>query len=233
MTSTNEFGQPIGEPVPGWAPRPYPSGELLQGRYCRVERLEARRHFEELSKVVADDDGAAWTYMPYGPFENAAAFRSWFDASCSQADPLFYAIVDAASAAVKGFASYLRIAPSVGTIEVGNVYFSRPLRRSALATEAMYLMMRHAIDDLGYRRYEWKCDSLNAPSRAAAERFGFAFEGIFRQATIYKGRNRDTAWFAVTDGDWPTVKRGFERWLEPSNFDADGAQKKSLRELRR
>lgn len=232
MPSQNQFGQPVGEPVSNWMPRPYPSGVCLEGRHCRIERLDARRHLKGLYAVVADDDASAWTYMTYGPFENEAAFESWFAASCSQADPFFYAIVDAASSAVMGFASYLRIAPAVGAIEIGNVYFSRMLRRSALATEAMYLMMRHAIEDLGYRRYEWKCDSLNAPSRAAAQRFGFSFEGIFRQATLYKGRNRDTAWFAVIDRDWPKVKRAFERWLDPSNFNADGSQKISLSTLR-
>ena len=232
MPPTNEFGQPIGEPVVNWLPRPYPSGVALEGRYCRVERLDERRHLKSLYAVVADDDASAWTYMPYGPFDNETAFRSWFAASCSQSDPLFSAIVDEASSKVKGFASYLRIAPNVGAIEVGNVYFSRSLRRSSVATEAMFLMMRHVFDDLGYRRYEWKCDSLNAPSRAAALRFGFTFEGIFRQAIVYKGRNRDTAWFAVIDRDWPNIKRAFERWLEPNNFNPDGSQKMSLSRLR-
>lgn len=231
MPSTNEFGQPVGEPVGNWMPRPFPAGAALEGRYCRIERLEERRHLNDLYTAVADDDASAWTYMAYGPFENETSFHRWFAASCSQPDPSFYAVVDASSTA-KGFASYLRIAPNVGAIEVGNVYFSRSLRRSAVATEAMYLMMRHVFDDLGYRRYEWKCDSLNAPSRAAALRFGFAFEGIFRQATVYKGRSRDTAWFAVIDRDWPKIKRAFERWLEPDNFSADGSQKTSLSRLR-
>jgi RimJ/RimL family protein N-acetyltransferase len=230
-TRTNEFGQPIGEPVVGWNARPYPNGDTIEGRYCRLERLNLR-HLDGLYAVISEDDASVWTYMPFGPFENKESLRSWLDAASTQTDPFFYAIVDAATSAIKGFASYLRIAPDVGVIEVGAIYFSKALRRSAIATEAMYLMARHAIDDLGYRRYEWKCDSLNQPSRSAAQRLGFTFEGIFRQAIVYKGRNRDTAWFAIIDHDWPNIKRAMERWLDPGNFSARGTQKVRLEELR-
>ena len=146
-------------------------------------------------------------------------------------DPLFYAVVDQASGGAIGVASYLRIEPAVGVIEVGHIAYSPPLRRTTAATEAMYLMMRRVFDELGYRRYEWKCDALNAPSRRAADRFGFSFEGVFRQATMYKGRNRDTAWYSITDVEWPALKARFEAWLDESNFSADGAQRLSLNEV--
>ena len=194
--------------------------------------MNPHHHLDALYAVVADDDASPWTYMPFGPFESKAALQSWMETACALKDPYYYAIVDVATSAVKGFASYLRIVPDTGVIEVGGIYFSRALRRSVSATEAMFLMMRHAIDDLGYRRYEWKCDALNAPSRNAAERLGFTYEGIFRQATIYKGRNRDTAWFSIIDTEWPRIKSAFERWLDPNNFTADGSQKQSLREIR-
>jgi len=232
MKYSNEFGQPIGKPVVGWTPRPRPNGEPVAGRHCRIERLDVRRHLDALYAVIVDDEPSAWTYMSYGPFDSKAGFQSWLEAACAQSDPYYYAIVDAATSTATGFASYLRIEPTVGVIEVGSIYFSRALRRSVSATEAMYLMMRHAIEDMGYRRYEWKCDALNAPSRNAAERLGFSFEGIFRQATIYKDRNRDTAWFSIVDYEWPDIKRAMERWLDPSNFNPDGSQRTSLRELR-
>ena len=215
----------------GWTPRPWPNGAPVEGRYCRIERL-APRHLDSLYAIVAADDKSVWTYMPFGPFETKEAFQSWLEAACVQSDPYYYAILEGASSGIKGFASYLRIEPNAGVIEVGAIYFSRELRQSVLATEAMYLMMRHAIDDLGYRRYEWKCDALNAPSRRAAERLGFTFEGIFRQATIYKGRNRDTAWFSIIDREWPLIERALEQWLDPSNFNADGSQKMPLRAFR-
>ncbi len=226
----NSFGQPIGEPLPDWTPRPLPSGAPLSGQYCRLERLEAR-HGEQLYAVASQDDASAFTYLFYGPFGSRAEFDEWLRNACASHDPLYYAIVESAGGTVVGFASYLRIEPNVGVIEVGNVYFSHRLRKTPAATESMYLMMRHVFDDLGYRRYEWKCDSLNAPSRKAADRLGFVFEGIFRQATLYKGRSRDTAWFSVIDKEWPKVGSALERWLDPTNFDT-GRQRKSLTALR-
>lgn len=164
-----------------------------------------------------------WTYLARGPFATRESYRAWMSDVCPCNDPLYYAIVDLATGKASGVASYMRIDPANGCIEVGNLAFSPLLQRKPAATEAMYLMMRHAFE-LGYRRYEWKCDTLNAPSRAAAQRLGFTFEGIFRQAVVYKGRSRDTAWFSIIDKEWPALKVGFERWLLPENFDANGKQ---------
>jgi RimJ/RimL family protein N-acetyltransferase len=226
----NSLGQPIGEALPNWTARPLPSGTPLAGRYCRLERLEIR-HGEQLWTVASNDDASAWTYLFYGPFTDRAEFDEWLSNASAQDDPLYYAIIDNATNTVVGWASFLRMDARAGVIEVGNVYFSHRLRQTPVATEAMYLMMRHVFVDLGYRRYEWKCDSLNAPSRSAALRLGFVYEGIFRQATIYKGRSRDTAWFSIIDKEWPAVGGALERWLAPANFDG-GRQRKSLSALR-
>jgi RimJ/RimL family protein N-acetyltransferase len=169
----------------------------------------------------------------YGPFDSFDAYRRWLVAMTESNDPLFYAIVDNASGKAVGVAAYMRIDPANGVIEVGHLNFSPALQRTAAATEAMYLMMRRAFDELGYRRYEWKCDSLNAPSRSAAERLGFHYEGLFRQAIIYKNRSRDTAWFSIIDSEWPARKTAFERWLAPENFDAAGRQGRPLVEFMR
>lgn len=166
--------------------------------------------------------------MPYGPFASMTEYRHWLSQVAGQGDPQFYAIVDQQSQQPQGLAAYLRVTPASGSVEVGHVYFSPPLRRTRAATEAMLLMMQHAFS-LGYRRYEWKCDALNAPSRAAAQRLGFTFEGIFRQATVVKGRNRDTAWYAMIDKDWPRVQVAIQGWLAPENFDAQGKQRAKLR----
>lgn len=228
---TNDLGQPIGPPVPGWRPPPRPPRQTLAGRWCRVEPTDPARHAAELwSAYALDADARHWTYLPYGPFADLAAYRAWMDATCRGDDPLFFTVVDAASGRAVGLASYLRIDPLAGSIEVGHLRFSSLLQRTPAATEAMYLMMRNVFA-LGYRRYEWKCDALNAPSRAAAARLGLSFEGVFRQAWVVKGRNRDTAWFATTDGTWPALAAAFERWLDPANFDADGRQRTRLTEL--
>jgi len=170
-------------------------------------------------------------YTPYGPFDTEDDFQRWIDQQAALKDPFFYAIIDNTSGLTVGIASYLRLDPTVGSIEVGHIHFSPCLQRSPLATEAMYLMMKQ-IFELGYRRYEWKCDALNARSRSAALRLGFEFEGIFRQATIYKGRNRDTAWFSILDSDWPTLENAFTTWLSAENFDEAGNQRKSLLQCR-
>jgi RimJ/RimL family protein N-acetyltransferase len=172
-----------------------------------------------------------WTYMPYGPFASLDEHQAWCRQMAASDDPLFYAIIDSASNRAVGVASYLRIEPMLGAIEVGHIAYSPLLQRTAAATEAMYLMMRRAFAELGYRRYEWKCDALNQPSRRAADRLGFTFEGTFRQAIIYKGRNRDTAWYSVIDSEWPDLKARYEAWLAPSNFDEKGVQRQSLGEL--
>jgi len=203
----------------------------MRGRLCRVEPLDPERHAASLYAADAlDVEGASWTYLPYGPFASEADYRAWMDATCLGSDPLFHAIVDAREERAVGVASYMRIEPASGSIEVGHVHYSPLLSRTPAATEAMFLMMERVFD-LGYRRYEWKCDALNAASCAAALRLGFTSEGVFRQATVYKGRNRDTAWFSVLDREWPALRQAFVRWLDPANFDAGGRQRSRLSEL--
>jgi RimJ/RimL family protein N-acetyltransferase len=224
----NDLGQPIGFPLAGWSPPPAPPREPMQGRYCRLEPLDVNRHAEALFEAdAADVDGRSWTYLAYGPFRDLASYRAWLGATCLGDDPLFFAVVDPADARPAGLVSYLRITPAAGSIEVGHIHYSPRLQRSPAATEAMFLMMRWAFES-GYRRYEWKCDALNAASRAAAARLGLSFEGVFRQATVYKGRNRDTAWYAAIDAEWPALRAAFLAWLDPGNFDADGRQRTRL-----
>jgi RimJ/RimL family protein N-acetyltransferase len=233
MVLTNHLGQPIGFSVPDWQARPRPPRTAMEGRFCRVEPLDPDRHLGDLFAANAEDKaGRNWTYLPYGPFERLEDYRRWMEQVCLGDDPFFHAIVERPSGRALGVASFMRIEPAVGVIEVGGINFAPALQRRAAASEAMYLMMRRIFDELGYRRYEWKCDALNASSRRAAERLGFRFEGIFRQATIYKGRNRDTAWFSILDCEWPALKATFERWLDPSNFDTAGRQHCSLASLR-
>lgn len=227
----NELGQPIGFALPGWQPPPRPPREAMQGRLCRIEPLDPARHAEGLFGANALDlDARGWTYLPYGPFERFADYLEWMRTTCLGDDPLFFAILDPQTGQPLGMASYMRIDPRNGSIEVGHLRFSPLLQRKPAATEAMYLMMKRAFE-LGYRRYEWKCDALNAPSRAAALRLGLSFEGVFRQAVVYKGRSRDNAWFAATDGDWPVLQRAFQRWLAADNFDARGEQRARLSDL--
>ena len=224
--------QPVGPAVEGWRPRERPSRAPMHGRHCTLEPLDPARHVDELwQSVSADAVGSLWTYLSYGPFESAAAYRAWIRSFCLGDDPLFFAVVDRSSGRAAGLASYLRIDPSNGVVEVGHLQYSPLLQRTAAATEAMYLMMRRAFSELGYRRYEWKCDALNGPSRRAAERLGFRLEGIFRQAGVYKGRSRDTAWYAALDHEWPRLAAAFEAWLAPSNFDG-GRQRSSLASFR-
>ncbi len=228
----NELQQPIGEDVVGWEAVEPPARTLMQGRYCRVEPLDILTHVDDLYEAfAADTSGRLWTYMPMGPFASVSELKDWMDGACTGEDPLFFVIIDEASDKAIGFASYLRIKPAIGVIEVGYIAFSPQLQRTRAATEAMYLMMRRVFDELGYRRYEWKCDALNAASQTAARRLGFTYEGTFRQATIYKGRNRDTAWFAILDVDWPRMKTAFELWLAPDNHDEQGRQRQSLQDF--
>ncbi len=230
----NHLGQPIGFPMPNWQSRPRPPRKAIEGRFCRLEAFDAGRHSAELFDAYAEDaDGRTWTYLAYGPFASLEAFRDFMRTHFSGEDPLCHAIIDRTSGRAAGMASYMRIDPAMGVIEVGSIAYSPRLQRSRAATETMYLMMRRAFDGLGYRRYEWKCDALNGPSRRAAERLGFRFEGIFRQAVVYKGRNRDTAWYSIVDRDWPALKAAFERWLDPRNFDGEGRQRESLSVLTR
>jgi RimJ/RimL family protein N-acetyltransferase len=220
--------QPVGSPVARSLPCPRPAATILQGRYGRVVPATIDHAADLHAAFVADTEARDWTYLPYGPFATAAEFAAWLATACKSEDPLFHTICTPDGAAL-GLASYLRIDPANGVIEVGHIHFSPALQRTPLATEAMALMMTHVFDDLGYRRYEWKCDALNAPSRRAAERLGFTYEGTFRQAAVVKGRNRDTAWFSVLDSEWPALRERFERWLDPVNFDGSGQQVSSLR----
>ncbi|MFP4011390.1 MAG: GNAT family N-acetyltransferase [Spirochaetaceae bacterium] len=228
----NEYGQPIGPALESWSPPPWPPREPMAGRYCDLEPLQPERHAAALFEAMdPKGDAASWTYLSYGPFGSLAEYRRWMERAATGDDPLFFVIRAGEHRDPLGVASYLRITPAHGTIEVGHIYYTPPLRRTGAATEAMALMMRRAFE-LGYRRYEWKCDALNAASRAAAERLGFVFEGVFRNAIIYKGRSRDTAWYSVIDEEWPALERAFSRWLDPDNFDAHGNQLTSLRAWR-
>ncbi len=203
----------------------------MTGRYCRLERLDADQHGPSLFDAHAlDADGHNWTYLPHGPFDVYDDYYEWLSGMAKQNDPLFFTIMDTTSQRATGIASYLRITPTAGTIEVGHIHYSPLLQKTPAASEAMFLMMKRAFE-LGYRRYEWKCDALNAPSRRAALRLGFSYEGVFRQATVYKQRNRDTAWYATIDQEWPELKKAFDAWLDPANFDEAGTQKTSLSSL--
>jgi RimJ/RimL family protein N-acetyltransferase len=216
-------------PLVDATPAPRPGPVVLAGRFGRVEKLDASRHGDELWEAVRGHD-RVWTYMSYGPFADAAAFSAWLAGRAELKDPYYYAVLDANGRAL-GVATLVEIRPAMRVIEVGHIVYSASLQRTPLATEAQYLLARYAFETLGYRRYEWKCNALNAASRRAATRYGFTFEGIFRQHMIVKGRNRDTAWFAMLDSEWPARKRAFESWLAPDNFDAAGRQKASLAAL--
>src|SRR5882757_797766 len=209
-----------------------PGRIVLEGRYVDLAPLDARLHGDALWEATrGEQNDALWQYLAEGPFRDRKDFDKTLEGMAASEDPLFFAIIDRAFERAAGRVSYLRIDPKHGSIEVGSILYTPALQRTRGATEAMYLMARHAFEDLGYRRYEWKCNALNAPSRRAALRLGFTFEGIFRQHKIVKGRNRDTAWFSMLDGEWPRRKEAFERWLDPSNFSSDGEQKRRLGEF--
>lgn len=228
---TNSLGQPVGPLVSHWTTSELPSRDTMEGVFCRLEALDPDRHGRELYEANSlDVDGRSWTYLPYGPFEGFDEYLGWLIESAAKTDPLFFAIIDNSSGKAVGVASYLRIDPRQGSIEVGHLNFSPLLQQTPAATEAMFLMMDRAFG-LGYRRYEWKCNALNEPSRRAALRLGLSFEGVFRQATVVKGRNRDTAWYAAIDQDWPALKSAFQQWLSPTNFDETGRQRVSLSSL--
>jgi RimJ/RimL family protein N-acetyltransferase len=216
------------EALPDWTPPRRPSRAPMQGRYARLEPLSVD-HVPDLHRANSASD-AIWDYLPYGPFAREDDYRAWVVDMAAKDDPVFFAIRDLETGRWSGVASYLRITPEAGTIEVGHINLSPELQRTRAATEAMFLMMGRAFDT-GYRRYEWKCNALNLGSRRAAERLGFSFEGVFRQAAVIKGRNRDTAWFAAIDAEWPALRAAFETWLDPTNFDAAGRQKRSLASL--
>ena len=221
----------LGRIVKDWRPPERPDWTLLEGRFVRLERLDPERHAAELHAANRESD-AIWDYLPYGPFATEAEYRDWAKNMAAEEDPRFYALIDARTGRAAGVASYLRINPAAGSIEVGHINLSPSIQGTPAATEAMYLMIRWAFE-AGYRRYEWKCNALNRASRRAAERLGLSYEGVFRQMMVVKGRNRDTAWFAAIDGEWPALKSAFDRWLDPGNFDAEGRQKESLSVLTR
>ena len=225
-------GLPIGAEVSDH-PAPRPERRVLPGRFVDLVPLDPDAHgpslWEESHGPTKD---AIWQYLFEAPFPDYAAFKAHLERKAASEDPLFYAIVDKASGRALGYETLMRIDPANRVIEVGNVMYGAGLQRTPGATEAQYLLARYVFDDLRYRRYEWKCNALNAPSRRAADRLGFTFEGLFRQAVIVRGRNRDTAWYSMLDSEWPSRKAAFERWLDPANFDAEGRQKKALTKLR-
>lgn len=226
---TNPYRQPIGNPLPDWSACAKPSRNTIHGRYCRLEPLDAHIHADDLYAAYSQaPDERDWTYLPIGPFNSALDYLEYAKRVESDADFLHFAVIDLRTGHALGTLALIRMDPANGVIEIGFVAFSPLLRRTTLATEAHYLLMQYIFDGLGYRRCEWKCDSLNAPSRLAAQRLGFHFEGIFRQAVVYKGRNRDTAWFSILDSEWPSLRTAFELWLAPDNFDAQGLQRSSL-----
>jgi RimJ/RimL family protein N-acetyltransferase len=225
----NEFGQPIGEPV-DWSPRPEVTPVRLTGRTCRVEPLDDEHVAGLFEALCIRSAPSIWTYIAVGPFTEPDELAAWFRGLRTDPASVPHAIVLADGTPV-GVASYLRLDARNGSVEVGGIVLAEELQRTTAATEAMYLMMRHPFEDLGYRRYEWKCDSLNAPSRRAAERLGFCYEGTFRNAVVYKGRNRDTDWLSITDAEWPAVRARLEAWLVPDNFDAEGRQRTPLQQL--
>jgi RimJ/RimL family protein N-acetyltransferase len=228
MDDITPLGDPIGRLLPGWSAPPAPPHAPLIGAHVRLDPLIADPDVDDLWDAFAEDrEGRGWTYLPDGPFADKAGLHALLTRSEASRDPLFFTLRPQGDPHPAGFASYLRITPAAGSIEVGFIHFAPRLQRSYAATEAMHLMAAQAFA-LGYRRYEWKCDALNAPSRAAAARLGFSYEGTFRQATVVRGRNRDTAWFAMTDGDWPAIGAAHQAWLSPDNRDADGRPIRSL-----
>jgi len=205
----------------------------MQGRHAVVEPISVEKHASDLfSAYMQAPEARDWTYLLAERPEDEQQLRAYVARLAMSEDPLHHAIIDLTSARAVGTAAFMRIEPAHGVIEVGSIAFSPVLKQTRAATEAMYLMMKRAFDELGYRRYEWKCDSLNTPSRAAALRYGFTFEGIFRKAIIYKGRSRDTAWYSITYEEWPRVKSALETWLQPENFDVHGRQHRSLAVIR-
>jgi RimJ/RimL family protein N-acetyltransferase len=214
------------------SPAPRPQRIEHHGRFVSVEPLDMNRHGDELWDVAGDPDAdSTWAYLPYGPWESKEQYLSWVRDRQEADDPLFFAYRDLSSGKTVGVGSLMRITPEARCIEVGHIWFSPPLQKTPAATEAIFLLIKHSMDDLGNRRMEWKCHSMNAGSRRAARRFGFNFEGIFYQDVIVKGRNRDTAWYSILDGEWPAIRAGFEQWLDPANFDAEGRQRVSLATL--
>lgn len=223
--------RPVGPAVDGWSECSRPARATIEGVWGRLEPLDTAKHGKDLWAAV-DGHDSVWTYLGYGPFATESAFMSWLAGRETLTDPMYWVVVDQKTGKALGALTLMEIRPANGVIEIGHIFFAPVLQRTPAATEAVFLAMRHAFADLGYRRFEWKCDALNAPSRAAAIRFGFTYEGIFRQHMVIKGRNRDTAWYSVLDKEWPVLEAAFAAWLKPDNFDAAGRQKAALADLR-
>lgn len=223
--------RPVGPKVDPLPAGTRPDGRPLFGRYVLLEHVSPVKHGRDLynSFAQSDPEGDLWTYMAYGPFDNFEEFNAWLGAREASVDPFFYAYVPKTSGKASGMGSFMRQDVANGVIEIGNIWLSPGMQRTREATESIYLMMRHGFEDLGVRRLEWKCDALNAASRRSAERFGFTFEGIFRQHYIVKGRNRDTAWYCMIDSEWRRARQAFEKWLDDANFDAAGRQRSKLK----
>lgn len=224
----------MSDDLKNWQPRPRPERKVLEGRYVRLEPLDAARHGDGLfdASTVVDADGRfAWLFE--NPPQTRAEFQTWLEKVAASQDPLYFAVIDIATGKVAGRQTLMRIEPNHGVIEIGSIYWGPLISRKPAATEAQFLFTQYVFDELGYRRYEWKCHNDNAPSKRAAERFGFKFEGIFRQHMVAKGANRDTAWYSIIDKEWPSLKKAYEGWLDPDNFDRDGVQKKRLEDFRK
>ena len=223
----------VSENLRDWQPRPRPERKAIDGRYVRLEPLSAAKHGDGLYEASSVSDvGGRFAWLPDYPPETRADFQPWLDKVEASEDPLFFTVIDKASGKVAGRQTLMRIDPTYGVIEIGNIYWGPIMSRKPAATEAQFLFMKYIFDELGYRRYEWKCNNRNEPSKRAAERFGFKFEGIFRQHLIVKGENRDTAWYSIIDKEWPALRKAYEVWLDPANFDGDGQQKRRLEDFR-
>lgn len=229
----NAFQQEIGAALPDWQGAQLPGTQALVGRYCRLERIAVERHAADLYEAYQDAaDARDWTYLTAGPFDTFEDYRAYLAGAAKLTDPMHHAVIDLASGKAVGTLALMRIDAPNGVIEVGSVTYSPRMKRTRISTEVMSLLLKYVFEDLGYRRFEWKCDALNAPSRAAALRYGFTFEGIFRQAIVTRQRNRDTAWFSIIDDDYPALRATYARWLAPDNFDAHGAQRRTLVAIR-
>ena len=223
----------MSENLKNWQPRPRPERKVIDGRYARLEPLSAAKHGDGLYEASSVADiGGRFAWLPDYPPQTRADFQPWLDRVEASEDPLFFAVFDKASGKVAGRQTLMRIDPAYGVIEIGNIYWGPLISRKPAATEAQFLFTKYIFDDLGYRRYEWKCNNRNEPSKRAAERFGFKFEGIFRQHLVVKGENRDTAWYSIIDMEWPALRRAYEAWLDAANFDSEGRQKRRLEDFR-
>lgn len=232
MNQFNQFGQPVGDELIDWQPRPYPERVELNGRYCTLTPLRPEHAAALFAAYQLAEDTRSWTWLLREPDANVEAFTEWVESVCALSDPIHFAVIDNQTQAPVGTLALMRIDPKNGVVEVGHVHFSPLLSRTPMSTEAQYLLMRYVFEVLGYRRVEWKCNSLNEPSRRAALRLGFQYEGRFRQALVTKGHNRDTDWFSIIDKEWETRDRAFQNWLAADNFSADGKQIKSLENWR-